>query len=135
MGLYATAKGLDAQSSFDCGYLTYANFIDQLVKAAYDERCYAMFHAMYQHGEGFTEEDAAYWNAHCNDDLDVWIWHSDCEGVITPKECRAIYNAIKGLSMDVKGHNYREMESYNMLEHWKAMFLHCARRRVNLRFC
>jgi len=47
-------------------------------------------------------------------------------------------SGMKGLSvyyvphMDMQGHNYHVMKPYNMLEHWKNIFLHCARRRVNL---
>lgn len=53
-------------------------------------------------------------------------------GIWSMEECRKIYNALKPLHMDMQGHNYGVMKPYNMLEHWKAIFKHCADRRVNL---
>lgn len=132
MGLVATAKGLTAETEFNCGYITYGNFLMQLVKTAYGDRCYEIFREAIIRARHFTDEDAEWWNAHCNDDLDILIWHSDCDGKFTPKECRKIYNAMKDLSMDMQGHNYWVMKPYNMLEHWKAIFKHCAARGVNL---
>ena len=41
-------------------------------------------------------------------------------------------NALKALKSDMVGHNYHVMKPYNMFEHWKAIFKHCADRRVNL---
>lgn len=72
------------------------------------------------------------WGGQCNDDLDILIFHSDCGGKFTPQECRKIYNAMKNLTSDLEGHNYGVMKPYNMFEHWKAIFKHCADRRVNL---
>lgn len=68
-------------------------------------------------------------------DLDLFLFHSDCDGKFTWMECRRVYNAIKDLRMDMQGHNYGVMKPYNMLEHWKNIFLHCAKRRVNLYYC
>lgn len=135
MGLYATAKGLTDETCFNCGYITYGNFILNLVKAAYDDKCYEMYEDCLMSRRGFSQSEVEYWNAHCNDDLDILIWHSDCNGKFTPKECRKIYNALKNLKMDMEGHNYLIMEPYNMLEHWKNIFKHCADRRVNLYYC
>lgn len=132
MGLYAHAKGLTDETCYDCGYLTYGTFLCELIKTAYGENCYDMFRYHMIHGDPFTEEECKYWNEHCNDDLDILIFHSDCDGKFTPQECKKIYNAIKDLHMDMLGHNYGVMKPYNMLEHWKAIFKHCATRRVNL---
>lgn len=130
MGLDATAKGLDSRTCYSGGNITYANFMAELVKTAYDERCYSMFYELAFHRQPFSPEDEEYWNSHCNDDLDIWIWHSNCDGEFTPQECRKVYKAIKDLRMDFVGHNYGVMEPYNMLEHWKYIFKHCADRRV-----
>lgn len=132
MGLTVRAKGLTAESAFDCGYITYGTFIMQLIKTAYGDRCYEIFQKSLYSQKPFSDEEEKWWNDHCNDDLDILIWHSDCDGKFTPQECRKIYNAIKGLKMDMQGHNYGVMKPYNMLEHWKAIFKHCADRRVNL---
>lgn len=134
MGLCASAKGLTAETGFDCGYLTYGHFIMELIKVAYGERCFNVFRASVFSGKPFSDKDEAFWNSHCNDDLDLLIWHSDCDGKFTPSECRKIYNAMKHLKSDMTGHNYGVMKPYNMFEHWKAIFKHCADRRVNLYF-
>lgn len=132
MGLDVKAKGLTAETGFSCGYITYGNFILELIKVAYGEECYNIFRNSMLYGTTFTEEDAELWNEKCNDDLDILIFHSDCDGKFTPKECRKIYNAMKDLYSDMQGHNYGVMKSYNMFEHWKAIFKYCADRRVNL---
>lgn len=132
MGLYATAKGLTTETSFDCGYLTYGTFILELIKTAYGDKCHEIFKRSLLSQKPFSDEDERYWNAHCIDDLEIFIWHSDCDGKFTPQECKKIYHAIKDLHMDMQGHNYGVMRPYNMLDHWKTIFKHCADRRVNL---
>lgn len=134
MGLDVKAKGLTAETGFSCGYITYGNFILELIKVAYGEECYNIFRNSMLYGTTFTEEDVELWNKKCNDDLDILIFHGDCDGKFTPKECRKIYNAMKDLHSDMQGHNYGVMKPYNMFEHWKAIFKHCADRRVNLYF-
>lgn len=132
MGLHAHAKGLDNEACFECGYLMYGTFIMELIKIAYGDRCYNIFKKSMLQGRAFTDEETAYWNAHCNNDLDILIFHSDCDGKFTPNECKRIYEAMKNLQSDVVGHNYGVMKPYNMFEHWKNIFKHCAQRGVNL---
>lgn len=60
MALDATAKGLDSRTCYSGGNITYARFMVELVKAAYDERCSTMFENLaFRHIE-FTEEEAEY---------------------------------------------------------------------------
>lgn len=132
MGLYATAKGLTDETCYYCGYIHYFAFIIDLIRCAYGEKCMEIFRDAARYDREFTDEEVKYWNNHCNDDLDIFIFHSDCDGKFTPDECRRIYNAMKDLKMDMVGHNYGVMKPYNMLEHWKNIFRHCAKRRVNL---
>lgn len=134
MGLDVRAKGLTAETGFSCGYMTYSNFIMELIRVAYGERCYDIYKNSLLYETTFTDEEVEYWNERCNDDLDILIFHSDCSGKFTPKECGRIYNAMKDLRSDMQGHNYGVMKTYNMFEHWKAIFKHCADRRVNLYF-
>lgn len=42
MGLNARAKGLTAETEFNCGYITYGNFIMELIRTAYGEKCYSI---------------------------------------------------------------------------------------------
>lgn len=133
MGLCATAKGLTAETEFDCGYGIYDLFLRNLAYA-YNPEIGQMFESVCN-GNRLSEQQENRWNEICNDDLDLLLFHSDCDGKFTPSECRRIYNAIKDLHMDMQGHNYGVMKPYNMLEHWKNIFLHCAKRRVNLYYC
>jgi len=132
MGLWAYAKGLTDETEYNCGYMTYGAFILELIRTAYGEKCYEIYRHSMITGEQFSDADVKYWNSVCNDDLDIFINHSDCDGKFTPQECRKIFNALKPLHMDMQGHNYGVMKPYNMLEHWKYIFHHCATRRVNL---
>lgn len=133
MGLTIKIKGYEG--AYDCGYITYGNFIMRLIKEAYGDQCYEIFRRSLLTGCPFTELDEKIWAEHQNDDLELWIWHSDCDGKFTPKECRRIYNAIKDLTiLDFFAHNYGTMEQYNMLDRWKDMFLYCAKHRVNMYF-
>lgn len=133
MGLTVRIKGFNG--AYDCGYITYGNFIMRLIKEAYGNVCLEMFQRSLYTGKPFTDLDEKEWAKHQNDDLDLWIWHSDCDGKFTPSECRRIYNAIKDMHIpDFYAHNYGDMQQYNMLGRWKEMFRHCARRRVNMYF-
>lgn len=131
MGLCATAKGLTAETEYDCGYLSFAAFRKQLA-AAYDPHLGELYEKCID--EDLSDEEIVEWNRICPSGLETFLLHSDCDGKITPAECRAIYSDIKDITLDLEGHNYTVMQSYNVLEHWKAMFLHCAKRRVNLVF-
>ena len=93
MGLTIKIKGYEG--AYDCGYITYGNFIMRLIKEAYGDVCYEIFQRSLFSGRPFTELDEIEWAKHQNDDLELWIWHSDCDGKFTPQECRRIYNAIK----------------------------------------
>ena len=131
MGLHVTAKGLTDESEFNCGYITFGKFRIKLAYA-YNEEFGKIYEKSYE--RELKPKEIERWNELCNDDLDIFLLHSDCDGKFTPQECRKIYNAIKDLHIDMQGHNYRVMKPYNMLEHWKAIFKHCADRRVNLYF-
>lgn len=142
MGLCVKAKGMEeAVGTYDCGYITYGVFLQNLARAAYGDYMGDLYKSLYGvYNHDFTEEETAYWNEHCNDDIDLLLFHSDCDGKFSAKECRAIYNAIKDLSMPMMGHNYGDFPNgynappaqYNMLERWKAMFKYCANRRVTM---
>ena len=136
MGLDVRAKGLTAETGFSCGYITFMKFRIELART-YNEELGEMYRNLMvdivsEHE--FSEKYIERWNELCNHDLDIFLFHSDCDGKFTPKECRGIYNAIKDLHMDMQGHNYGVMKPYNMLEHWKEIFKHCADRRINLYF-
>lgn len=135
MGLTVRAIGLSDEDSFDCGYITFNQFRIKLAKAynpefgdLYERWCH------WYHSEKFPSADFNRMVQLCGSGIVHFLFHSDCGGKLTPKECRAIYDDIKDLHMDMEGHNYGNMKPYNMLEHWKKMFWHCATKHVNMWF-
>jgi len=131
MGLTAMAKGLTSETGFDCGYITFGLYRQKVAKAYNDE-----FGELYkkEYTQALSDKEINRWNEICNDDLDIFLNHSDCDGKFTPQECRKIYNAMKDLKVEMSGHNYGVMKTYNMHEHWLNIFKHCYKRRVNLYF-
>lgn len=138
MGLTIYAKGLD--KTYDCGYFSFFNFRKQLAKT-FDENLGFLYEKWIN--EGLTEEECNQFTEICPDGLGIFLTHSDCDGKLSPKECRMIYDDIKDLKMDLQGHNYgliklpdgkMTMETYNMLERWKYMLQYCYKRRVNMYF-
>lgn len=132
MGLYAYAKGLSEEEVYNCGYIHYGVYLQEVAKA-YNTRIGELF-KKYIIGIKLTEDEIEEWNNLCNDDLDIFLFHSDHDGKFTPKECRKIYNVMKDLKIDMVGHNYGIMKQYNMHEHWLNIFKYCYKRRVNLYF-
>ena len=129
MGLTIRIKGMP--ETYDCGYITFSNFRKGLAYT-YDFQLGGLYEKDME--RGLTESEAVLWNRICNNDLDIFLFHSDCDGKLTPQECRKIYNVIKDLKMDMVGHNYGDMKTYNMLERWKEMFKFCYQHRLNMYF-
>lgn len=134
MGLYANAKGLTAETSYDCGYITFGVY-RQKVAEAYNKEFGELYKKSYSpFFKEYTDDEIKRWNEICNDDLDIFLNHSDCDGKFTPQECKKIYNAMKGLKVDMEGHNYGVMKPYDMHKQWLNIFKHCYQHRVNLYF-
>ena len=75
--------------------------------------------------DGFTED----WNDGCDDDLDILLWHSDCDGRLTPQECRKIYKSLEKLNVEFDNEDFK-----NFYEKLKNILLHCYKRRVIMYF-
>ena len=131
MGLDVSVKGLDRKDTYHCGYITFGLYRKKVANA-YNKRLGELYEKTYI--EDLTKEEIKEWNGICNDDLDIFLWHSDCEGKLTPQECRKIYNAMKDLKVEMQGHNYIEMNVYDMHKLWLNMFKHCYQKRVNMYF-
>lgn len=131
MGLDVSVKGLDRKDTYHCGYITFGLYRKKVANA-YNKRLGELYEKTYI--EDLTKEEIKEWNGICNDDLDIFLWHSDCEGKFTPQECRKIYNAMKDLKVEMQGHNYIEMNVYDMHKLWLNMFKHCYQKRVNMYF-
>jgi len=135
MGLTISIKGYDG--AYDCGYITHNVFMRSLAEVyneefgkLYDKWCDS---ALIE-SRKLTDEEIKRWNEICNDDLDILLLHSDCDGKLTPKECRKVYEVIKNFEINMPGHNYGDMKPYNLLEKWKDMLRYCYIHRVNMYF-
>ena len=124
MGLDVVAKGMP---NFRLAYSTYYRMRMLIIKEAYGDRCEEIFRKQYA-----SDEDIAYWNSVCNDDLDLFLLHSDCDGKFTAKECKRIYKALEPIHIDREGWGFDRADRCNMLDQWKRMFKHCMDKRVNM---
>ncbi len=131
MGLDISVKGLERKDTYHCGYIKF-NLYRKKVASAYNERLGELYKKTFK--DELQPEEIKEWNNLCNDDLDIFLWHSDCDGKLTPKECKKIYDAMKDLKVEMQGHNYIEMNYYDMHQLWLNMLKHCYKHRVNMYF-
>ena len=131
MGLDISIKGLERKDTYHCGYIKF-NVYRKEVANAYNERLGELYEKTFK--EDLQPEEIEEWNTLCNNDLDIFLWHSDCDGKLTPKECKKIYDVMKDLKVEMKGHNYIEMNCYDMHQLWLNMFKYCYKHKVNMWF-
>jgi len=131
MGLDVSIKGLSYEETYHSGYFRFNNYRKEIA-TAYNKRLGELYQKTFK--EDLAIDEIKEWNTLCNDDLDIFLWHSDCDGKLTPKECKKIYDVMKNLKIEMQGHNYIEMNFYNMHELWLNMLKHCYKRRVNMYF-
>ena len=135
MGLVIRAKGFE-EDIYDSGYGGFTHFRIAVAKAYNEE-----FGKLYEdwvwcsmtHNE-FPKEDSDRINELANSDLNLLLLHSDCDGKLTPKECKRIYNVTKDLKCDYPQCDYITNTDKNQLEVFNRALLHCWKRRVNMWF-
>lgn len=127
MGLDISVKGLEKKDTYHCGYITF-NLYRKNVASAYNERLGELYKKTFK--DELQPEEIKEWNNLCNDDLDIFLWHSDCDGKLTPEECKKIYNELKKLK--IKDLPYSD--KWTMQEIWLKMFEYCYKHRVNMWF-
>lgn len=127
MGLDISVKGLERKDTYHCGYITF-NLYRKNVASAYNERLGELYKKTFK--DELQPEEIKEWNNLCNDDLDIFLWHSDCDGKLTPEECKKIYNELKKLK--IKDLPYSD--KWTMQELWLNMLKHCYKHRVNMYF-
>lgn len=127
MGLDISVKGLERKDTYHCGYITF-NLYRNNVASAYNERLGELYKKTFK--DELQPEEIKEWNNLCNDDLDIFLWHSDCDGKLTPEECKKIYNELKKLK--IKDLPYSD--KWTMQELWLNMLKHCYKHRVNMYF-
>ena len=127
MGLDIKIKGLSREETYHGGYGIFSSY-RILLAYSYSQEIGELYkkHVYGDIGERNkpTQEEVERYDKICNDDLDILLFHSDCDGKLTPKECRKIYMAIKDLKCDCP----------DMHELWLNMLKHCYTKRVNMYF-
>ena len=103
-------------------YSLFGHLRQAIVRAAYDIVMQNDYEDLYKYPyRDFDAIDTGYWNAHCNDDLDLLIWHSDCDGTLSSNECKRIYGALKDLELLAEDEFYKD--AYEKL---RNIIRHCA---------
>lgn len=135
MGLDISIKGLSYDETYHCGYITFGNYRIAVAKA-YNKEFGQIYEKQYRDFffEGYSVEDTKQWNELCNDNLDILLNHCDCDGKLTWKECKKIYDVMVNLKVEYGGHNYGTMKTYDMHTLWLNMLKHCYKHRVNMYF-
>lgn len=123
MGLDFSIKGVKNDDCLHCSYLGFYLLRREIVKAYYGEKMHEIYIK-----DNATEKEIEYWNKHCNDDLDILLMHSDCDGKLTPKESGKIYAVIKDLEFDTDNPCERQFNIF------KNNLLHSKKHRVNIYF-
>lgn len=133
MGLDINIKGLSREDTYHGGYIRFANYRVKVAKA-FNKAIGEIYEKTYKdYDYKFTEEDKKQWNEFLSDEnaaMNKFLWHSDCDGKITPKECKEIYKELKNLDVEETFYD----EKTTMHELWLKMFEYCYKHRVNMWF-
>lgn len=130
MGLDISIKGLEREDTYHGGYMRFASYRIEVCKA-FNKTLGEIYEKPFlTPNYEFTDYEIEQWNKLCNDDLDIFLWHSDCDGKLTPEECKKIYNELKKLN--VKDLPYSD--KWTMQELWLNMLQFCYKHRVNMWF-
>ena len=138
MGITIYAKGVDR--SFDCGYIGFAHLRNRICEV-YDKDLYNVYSDMKMCAL-YTSEWTAKINAICNlkqfpdEDKDIldFFFESDCEGKISYKTCKKIYDLIKDIDFGGRIFTYAACSDGKDYEHLKEFLNECYRKRVSMRW-
>lgn len=128
MGLDLFAKGI---KNIGIGYSRFNFYREQIARIINNEMgdIYSNQTLAVICDKPISQTELNRWNELSNDELNLFFYHSDCEGKFTPKECRIVYNILKDLSVE----NCEEWVK-DFHKKWLEVLLHCYKRRVNLYF-
>ena len=132
MGLGIYIKGLDYKDSFHSSYSGFT-FYRQKIANAYNPRLgelYDIARIKFLNNEDLSVEEIEEWNKICNDDLDIFLWHSDCDGKLTVKECRKVYKILKEYDYNLFPFPFNDLHK-KFLSNLKF----CIDNRRNMYFC
>lgn len=132
MGLDLKAKGYEGES-FRVGYIGFG-WIRRCIANSYNEEFGKLYERPYVEYpfKGYAQAEVDRWNEICDDDLDILLNHSDCDGKLTWQECKKIIKALDKIDFkypDEWRQDYKE--KYYVL---KEMIRYCAENRRTLHF-
>lgn len=132
MGLDLRADGYEKEP-LHIGYIGFGVIRQQIAKS-YNKRIGELYEKFSQiFGGSLTPEEIEEYNLICDDDLDILLNHSDCDGVLKYHECRKVIRALDRLDFkypDEWRQDYKE--KYYIL---KDMIRYCAKNQKRLYFC
>jgi len=133
MGLNVIIKGLSRENTYHGGYIRFADYRTKVAKA-FNETIGEIYQKPYAYLDyKFSQDDLKQWNtilSNKNAPMNKFLWHSDCDGKFTPKECKEIYDILKNLNVEETFYD----EETTMHELWLNMFRYCYKHRVNMWF-
>lgn len=133
MGLDIQIKGLSQEDTYHAGYIKFANYRVKVAKA-FNKTIGKIYEKPYLNFEyKFSEGDLKQWNKILPDEnspMNKFLWHSDCDGKFTPKECKEIYDILKNLNVEETFYDEKTI----MHELWLNMFKYCYKHRINMWF-
>jgi len=114
------------------GYIGFGIVRKQIAKSYNEElgKLYEKTYSMFDNQ--LTEEEGSRYNEICDDDLDILLNHSDCDGKLTTQECKKIIKSLNKFEFqypDEWRQDYKE--KYYVL---KDMIDWCAKNRRTLYF-
>lgn len=138
MGVTIYANGVNR--SFDCGYIGFAHLRDRIVEV-YDKDLYNIYSDRIM-----CLSRPSGWEAAINaviatkqfpdEDEDIldFFFASDCEGHISHRTCKKIYDLIKDVDFDGKTFTYATRSDGRDYEHFKEFLCECYRKRTCMRW-
>lgn len=102
-------------------YITFG-LLRQCVAYSYNQEMGLLYRKWYNTSitGGLTQQEVDRYNELNNSDLDILLLHSDCDGRLTRKECKKIYNVIKDIKFDLFP-NWEREDLYERFEELKQM--------------
>lgn len=131
MGLDLRADGYPKEG-LHIGYIGFGVIRRQIAKS-YNERLGEIYEKPYKNWDfSYSQEEIEEYNSLCDDDLDILLNHSDCEGRMKYHECRKVIRALDRIEFKYPD-DWRQdwKEKYYIL---KDMIRYCAKNRKRLYF-
>ena len=127
MGVAFTSKGFDKTLRLSySGFSVFRMYIAKSFSKKHGELYSQLLRSFGSVGNDFYRK----WNEDNDEDLDLLLFHSDCDGVIRPKEAKLIYNSLSKLTVDFEGDDFYKEFYVDFLE----LLQHSYKRRVLIYF-